>query len=164
MASQQTIGEDKRVRNNLVLKRISTIFKLEPHKLIDVFQLAEVSIKESQLEGWLKNENDPEYQPCLDIDLAGFLNGFINDARGKKEGKAAKVEHTLSNNMILRKLNIALDLQAEDVLDIFESVELTLSKHELSAFFRKPGHKHYRACEEQTLIRYLKALELKFGE
>jgi len=154
----------KRVRNNLVLKKISTTFKLDSQQLIDIFQLADVSIDASQLESWLKSDDDAEFKRCEDVNLAGFLNGFISDARGKKEGPAAKVEQNLSNNMILRKLNIALDLQADEVLEIFELVEISLSKHELSSFFRKPGHKHYRICEEQTLIQYLKALALKFGE
>ncbi|MCK5433009.1 MAG: DUF1456 family protein, partial [Gammaproteobacteria bacterium] len=33
---------------------------------------------------------------------------------------------------------------------------------ELSAFFRKPGHKHYRNCQDQVLRKFLKGLQLKY--
>ena len=62
------------------------------------------------------------------------------------------------------KLKIALDLKAHDVLHILELAEFTLSKHELSAFFRKPGHKHYRECKDQLLRNFLKGLQLKYRD
>jgi uncharacterized protein YehS (DUF1456 family) len=37
-----------------------------------------------------------------------------------------------------------------------------LSKHELSAFFRRPGHKHYRKCKDQGLRSFLKGIQIKF--
>jgi uncharacterized protein YehS (DUF1456 family) len=60
------------------------------------------------------------------------------------------------------KLKIALNLKAEDVLGILELAEFRISKHELSAFFRKPGHKHYRECKDQILRNFLQGLQLKY--
>jgi hypothetical protein len=40
---------------------------------------------------------------------------------------------------------------------------LQISKHELSAFFRKPGHKHYRECKNQMLHNFLKGLQLELS-
>ena len=37
-----------------------------------------------------------------------------------------------------------------------------ISKHELSALFRKPGHKHYRACQDQILRNFLQGMQLKY--
>ena len=59
------------------------------------------------------------------------------------------------------KLKIALNLQADDVINILKLTNVTLSKHELSAFFRKLGHKHYRECKNQMLRNFLKGLQLK---
>jgi hypothetical protein len=61
-------------------------------------------------------------------------------------------------------LKIALDLQADDILEIMQRANFTISKHELSAFFRKPGHKHYRECQEQILRKFLKGAQLKYRE
>ena len=59
------------------------------------------------------------------------------------------------------KLKIALNLKAEDVLEIMELAGLSISKHELSAFFRKPDHKHYRQCKDQIMRNFLMGLQLK---
>jgi len=60
------------------------------------------------------------------------------------------------------KLKIALNLKAEEVLAIIELAGFAMSKHELSAFFRKPGHKHYRTCHDQILRNFLKGVQLKY--
>ena len=91
-----------------------------------------------------------------------FLNGLINEKRGKKEGTQPEVETRLTNNIIFRKLKIALNLQAEDVLDILNLADFKLSKHELSAFFRKPGHKHYRECKDQILRNFLSGMQTRY--
>ena len=68
------------------------------------------------------------------------------------------------NNIILRKLKIALDLKAEDLVDILQLADFRMSKSELSAFFRKPGHKHYRECKDQVLRNFLKGMQLKYRD
>ena len=113
---------------------------------------------------WLKKEDDPQQQPCDDKTLACFLNGLINEMRGKKEGAQPTPEERLNNNIIFRKLKIALDLKAEDVLRIMELAGFTIGKSELSAFFRKPGHKHYRLCEDQILRNFLQGMQLEFRD
>jgi len=63
------------------------------------------------------------------MELVIFLNGLINDKRGKREGLQAKPERCLTNNILLRKLKIALDLKADDVLAILELGDFRFSKH-----------------------------------
>jgi len=94
--------------------------------------------------------------------LASFLDGLINEKRGKKDGPQAEPEKRLTNNIIFRKLKIALNLKDDDVLEIMSLANLRLSKHELSAFFRKPGHKNYRECQAQILRNFLKGVQLKY--
>jgi uncharacterized protein YehS (DUF1456 family) len=84
--------------------------------------------------------------------------------RGKKEGPQPDAENKLTNNIILRKLTIALNLQAEDTLEILDLADLRLSKHELSAFFRRPEHKHYRVCKDQVLRNFLFGMQLMYRE
>lgn len=148
--------------NNDILRRLRYTFDFDDSKMIAVFGLANHEVTRAQINDWLKKEDDPAYQECNDTLLATFLNGLIIDKRGKKDGPQPVPEEQLSNNIIFNKLKIALNLKAEDVLAIMELVEFSISKHELSAFFRKVGHKHYRQCKDQVLRNFLNGLQLKY--
>ena len=115
-----------------------------------------------QISDWLKKSDDPACKDCSDKELAAFLNGLISDKRGKRDEAQPKPEKRLNNNIILRKLKIALNLQDEEILHILELAALPMSKHELSAFFRKPDHKNYRSCKDQILRNFLKGLQIKY--
>jgi len=148
--------------NNDILRRIRYIFDFNDSKMIAVFGLADHQVTREQISGWLKKDDDPAYLKCSDTLLAIFLNGLINDKRGKKEGSQPEPEQRLTNNIIFRKLKIALNLKAEGILEIMDLANLRISKHELSAFFRKPDHKHYRDCKDQILRNFLKGVQLKY--
>ena len=130
--------------------------------MITVFSQADLNVTRGQVSDWLKKDDDPEQQPCDDRTLACFLNGLINEMRGKKEGTQPEPEDKLNNNIIFKKLKIALNLKAEDILRILGLADFSLSKHELSAFFRKKGHKHYRECQEQILRNFLHGIQIEY--
>ena len=130
--------------------------------MIALFALADFSATWEQVSGWLKRDDDPSCQECSDTQLVAFLNGFIIEKRGKKEGPQPVPETVLTNNVILMKLRIALNLKAEDVLEIMGLADMPISKHELSAFSRKPDHKHYRDCKDQLLRNFLKGIQVKY--
>ncbi len=148
--------------NNDVLRRIRYIFDFNDSKMIEIFALADSQVTREQISNWLKKEEDPDYQNCSDVLLATFLNGLINDKRGKKEGEQPKPEKKLTNNIIFRKLKIALNLKDDDILELLLLSDLRISKHELSAFFRRADHKHYRNCKDQILRNFLKGVQLKY--
>jgi uncharacterized protein YehS (DUF1456 family) len=148
--------------NNDILRRIRYIFDFNDSKMIAVFGLAGLQVTREEISDWLKKDDDPAFQNCSDTQLAIFLNGLINDKRGKKEGPQPDPEKRLTNNIIFMKLKIALNLKAEDVLEIMDLADLRISKHELSAFFRRPDHKHYRECKDQILRNFLKGMQLKY--
>ncbi len=150
------------MNNNDVLRRIRYVFDFGDSKMIAIFGKADHEVTRGQVSDWLKKDDDPAYQECSDTELAIFLNGLINDKRGKREGAQPEPEKQLNNNIIFMKLKIALNLKAEDVLGILELAEFRISKHELSAFFRKPGHKHYRECKDQILRNFLQGMQLKY--
>jgi len=150
------------VTNNDILRRIRYIFDFSDSKMTTIFGLADYQVTREQISNWLKKDDDPAYQKCDNTQLAAFLNGLINDKRGKKEGCQPELEEYLTNNIIFIKLKIALNLKAEDMLEIMSLANFRLSKHELSAFFRRPGHKHYRKCKDQALRNFLKGVQLKF--
>ncbi len=148
--------------NNDVLRRIRYIFDIDDSGMIAVFAAADLTVTRSEVSDWLKKDDDADFARCEDELLATFLNGFINEKRGKREGPAAIPESKLTYNIVFMKLKIALNMQAEDVLAVLEQGGSVISKHELSAFFRKPGHKHYRECKAQILRHFLKGLQLKY--
>lgn len=148
--------------NNDILRRIRYIFDFNDTKVITIFGLADSKVTREQISDWLKKDDDPAYKACSDTQLATFLNGLIIHKRGKKDGPQPKPEKKLNNNIIFRKLKIALNLKEEETLAILELANLKISKHELSAFFRREDHKHYRACKDQILRNFLNGLQLKF--
>jgi len=114
---------------------------------------------------------------CNYFMLESFLNGFIIFKRGKQDSKLeqqdSKLEQpkrpTLSikdsrsvNNVMMKKLKIALALSSEDMLDILKEVGVILTKGELSAVFRKEGHKNYKECGDRYARNFLKGLAVKY--
>ena len=150
---------------NDVLRRIRYIFDFNDKTMISIFALGGQTVTRSQLSNWLKKEEDSNYEKCQDIDLSVFLNGLIVYKRGPNTNPNAKkpvAEHYLTNNGIFMKLKIALNLKAEEIIELLASTGFKISKHELSAFFRKPGNRHYRECKSQLLRNFIKGLKMKY--
>ena len=148
--------------NNDILRRIRYTFNFEDAIMIKIFGLADLEVTRAQISDWLKKDFDDDYQAINDKTFATFLNGLINLKRGKREGEQPQPEKQLTNNIILMKLKIALNLKSDDILDILSINDIRISEHELSAFFRKPGHKHFRECKDQVLRNFLKGIQAKY--
>ncbi len=144
--------------NNSILRRVRYTFDFKDLEMIDIFALANVNVNVSQIISWLKKEEDPEFKFIEDKDLAAFLNGFIVLKRGKKDGVDLINEDKLNNNIIFRKIKIALNLKVEDIIDIFKAVDFKVSKHEITAIFRNPKQRQYRECQNQFLRAFLQGL------
>ena len=149
--------------NNDILRRIRYIFDFNDSKMMVLFRAADSQTSRADISDWLKKDEDPAYKICSDEQFAIFLDGFITEKRGKREGAPSRApEKKLNNNIIFNKLKIALNLKADDVLSVLALADLRISSHELSAFFRKPGHKHYRECKDQVLRNFLQGLQKKY--
>lgn len=150
--------------NNDILRRIRYVFDLDDSNVISIFGLAGREVTRADISDLLKKEEDENFKECNDETLAVFLNGFITEKRGAKDGPKPEPEKVLSNNQIMMKLKIALNLKAEDILEFLSLGDFKISKHELSAFFRKPSHKHYRECKDQVLRKLLGGLQKKYRD
>ena len=150
--------------NNDILRRIRYIFDYSDDKMVALFALADYTTTRAEVSDWLKKEDDSNHKVCADVFLATFLNGLIVDKRGKKQGPQPVPEKQINNNIIFNKLKIALNLKAEDVLALMALADFRISKHELSAFFRKAQHRHYRECKDQCLRSFLKGMQLKYRD
>ncbi|MGN6645361.1 MAG: DUF1456 family protein [Cytophaga sp.] len=150
------------MNNNDILRRLRYTFDFNDTKMIALFALGDKEVTRAEISNWLKREDDPEFQELYDRELAVFLNGFIIDKRGKKDGPAPVPEKSLNNNTIFRKLKIALNLQDDGILEILALADMSFSKHELSALFRNPGQSQYRPCKDQVLRNFIHGLQLKY--
>ena len=70
-------------------------------------------------------------------------------------------KRTMTNNDILKKLRIALNLKDTDIIDILKLADFDISKSELSAFFRSEDHRNYKECGDQILRRFLNGLIIR---
>lgn len=152
------------MKNNDCLRRIRYILDFSDSKMIAIFGLANVETDRKEISAWLKQDDDEDFEECSDSSFAAFLNGMIVALRGEKEGDTPRVETRLNNNMVFIKLKIALSLKADEILQILKSAGQEISRHELSAFFRRPDHKHYRECKDQILRNFLNGLRINYRE
>jgi uncharacterized protein YehS (DUF1456 family) len=148
--------------NNDILRQIRYAFEYSDDDMMALFASAGMEATRSQVCDWLKKEEEDSYVKMEDKELATFLNGFINEKRGKKEGPPMRPEDNLNNNIIFRKLKIALNLDDVEILSILDLANMRVSKHELSAFFRKPTQRQYRKCNDQFLRNFLYGMQLKY--
>ena len=147
--------------NNDIFRRLRYIFDYNDEKMMEIFEQADMPVPRARLSDWLKKDFDEEMREINDFELATFLTGLIHSLRGKREGPQPTVESELNNNIIFRKLRIALNLKDTDIIELFNLVEMPIGKHELSAFFRRPTQSQYRECQDQYLRNFLHGLQVK---
>ena len=152
------------MKNNDVLRRIRYIFDFSDSKMISLFKDGGIEVTRAQISDWLKRDDSLDFKELTDMMLARFLNGLIIEKRGKKDGPQPEPEQQITNNITFRKLKIALNLQAEDIIDIFNLTDFQMKKSELSSFFRKPGHRNYTKCKPQVLRSFLRGAQVKYRE
>ncbi len=175
------------MNNDDVLIRLRYALDIKNTDMVEIFKLGGIEVtKEEVLEMLTKSKNSYPNEADSDGDLAenddvikcnnnmleSFLNGFIIFKRGKQDPKpgqpdrqAMSVKNNESvNNLILKKLKIALALTSEDMLEILEEVGVIITKGELSALLRKKGHKNYKECGDRYARNFLKGLSVKYRE
>ncbi len=151
--------------NNDILRQLRYALNINDSTMIEIFKLADHEIEQSNLTGFLKKEDEEGFVNCNDDVLGYFLDGLILQKRGRKEikpGETRKSESRLTNNTILKKLRIALELKEDDMLGILKLANVDISKSELTALFRREGHKNYKECGDQFLRKFLKGLSIRY--
>jgi len=150
---------------NDLLRRLRYALNLSTEGITEIFRLVQVDIPPVDVLKLLKKEEEPGFVSCDDSRLNRFLDGLIISRRGAVEGKAPRDSQegvVLTNNLILRKLRIALQLQDEAMLAIFRAAGIGISKPELSALFRASDHRNYKECGDQLLRNFVKGLTLHY--
>lgn len=149
--------------NNAVLRSLRYALNYNDARMAEILALggyrSEKGGQETLMKSLLKQEDEPGFMVCSDEALIRFLDALIVHRRGPSD-QARKNEpiSSINNNMILKKLRIAFELREEEMISTFALGEFEISGTELSALFRRPGHKNYRHCGDQLLRKFLKGL------
>ena len=148
--------------NNYILRRLRYALNINDVSMIELFKLSEYEMTPSHLTNLFKPEDDEAYVECSDHVMESFLDGLIFHKRGKKEGPAKKLDSPLTNNVVLKKIRIALEFKEDDMIAIFKLANIDVSKSELTALFRREGHKHYKECGDQFFRNFLTGLTIRY--
>ena len=163
--------------NNDILIRLRYALDMKDADIVEIFKLGGIELTiEDVLKILIKVDDDVDIEEnedimnCNNFMLESFLNGFIIFKRGEqdlKSDKTTKVVLSMNNsrsvnNVLLKKLKIALALSSEDMIDILEEAGVMITKGELSAVFRKEGHKNYKECGDRYIRNFLKGLAIKY--
>ena len=161
------------MNNNDILIRLRYAFDIKDIGMVEIFKMGGIEVTKEEVQMMLKKSNEADNEAdmiCSNSMLDSFLNGFIIFKRGKQEPKPGHVEKPAVaiqskenvNNIVLKKVKIALALTSEDILAILEEAGITISKGELGAVLRKEGHKNYKECGDRYVRNFLKGLALRY--
>jgi uncharacterized protein YehS (DUF1456 family) len=149
--------------NNDLLRRLRYALNLNGVSIAETCVLAGHEIGPVEVLNLLKKEDEKGFVICDDAVMCAFLDGLISSRRGPRDalpGAVPASEGLLNNNLILRKLRIALELTDADMLAIFKQAGVSLSKPELSALFRGVGQRNFKECGDQLLRNFVRGLTL----
>jgi uncharacterized protein YehS (DUF1456 family) len=147
--------------NNDVLRSLRYMLDLGDAHVAEIARLADpaLNLDKAEVQACLRKEGEPGYAECSDRVLAHFLDGLVLQRRGRDESQPPRpVEKRITNNLVLKKLRVAFELKDEDMHAIFDQAGFPVTKPELSALFRQPAHRNYRACGDQMLRNFLRGL------
>ncbi len=172
------------MNNNDILIRLRYALDIKDTDMMKIFKLGGITVTREELQRMLlKPKNNSNHDSdedefianddmmiCNNYILESFLNGFIILKRGKQESKPGEPEKQVFmmknnktvNNVLLKKVKIALSLTGEDMLDIFKDVGANLSNSELSAVLRREGQRNYKECGDRYVRNFLKGLAIRY--
>ncbi len=148
------------MKTNDILYKIKKALNLSQKEMLEAYKLAEYNMDTEHLDSLLKRRQDEGSKLCSYEELGVFLDGFVILKRGpspKKNNNDEIVE--LTNNLILKKLRIAMELKEAETEIIFSLGEAKLSKQQLASLFRKEGHKNFKECSDELLLSFLDGLD-----
>ncbi len=173
------------MNNNDILIRLRYALDIKDIDMVTIFKFGGIEVTTEEVKKMLiKSKDGYHHETDTDFDIddnnvdfkcdnnmfESFLNGFIIYKRGKQEKKEGQSDNpTLSiidnrsvNNVMLKKLKIALALTSDDMLQIFNLVGVNITKGELSAVLRKEGQRNYKECGDRYARNFLKGLAIKY--
>jgi len=162
--------------NNDILIRLRYALDIKNKDMVEIFKLGGMDFTKEEVLNMLIKVNDEEEAPeeyikCNNKMVEAFLNGFITFKRGPQKPKSGQPEgpppvsgKESPNNMLLKKVKIALALTSEEMLDLLYDGGVNVSKGELGAILRNPSHRNYKECGDRFVRNFLRGLTYKYRE
>ena len=148
--------------NNDFLRRLRYALNIRDNTMVQIFKKGNIIVTREDVINFLKKDIDEGFKKLNNNDLIAFLDGLIIQKRGKREDGTpipqVKVTKNNLNNILLRKLRIALSFKSYDMIKIFKLGGIEISEGELSALFRSEDHKNYKECGDKYVRVFLKGL------
>lgn len=165
--------------NNDILIRLRYALDIKNTDMVEIFKLGGIKVTKDEVLKMLTKPKesyddeddyeveDDESMKLNNATLESFLNGLITFKRGRQEPKPGQPEtpalsNESVNNILLKKVKIALALTSEDMIDILAKAGVTITKGEVGAILRKKGHKNYKECGDKYARNFLKGLAVKY--
>ena len=148
--------------NNDFLRRLRYALNIKDNIMIQIFKKGNIIVTREDVIDYLKKDTDDGFKKLSNNDLISFLDGLIIQKRGNREDgtpvPTIKITKNNLNNILLRKLRIALAFKSYDMIRIFKLGGIEISEGELSALFRSENHKNYKECGDKYIRIFLKGL------
>ena len=148
--------------NNDFLRRLRYALNIKDNIMIQIFKKGNIIVTREDIIDYLKKDIDDGFKKLSNNDLISFLDGLIIQKRGNREDgtpvPTIKITKNNLNNILLRKLRIALAFKSYDMIRIFKLGGIEISEGELSALFRSENHKNYKECGDKYIRVFLKGL------
>ena len=148
------------VGTNDIFFRIKKALSLSNEEILKIYALEDYRMRQERLDEILKSHQVDSIEPCSHEELGVFLDGLIALKRGPSPQKPSDNEAVeLTNNLILKKLRVALKLKEPETEIIFGLGDAQLSKQELKSLFRKEDHKNFKPSSDTLLMAFLEGLD-----
>lgn len=164
------------MNNNDILIRLRYALDLKNQEMIEIFDLGGMKIDPLKLGELLtKQPDDKDLMRdafCDAKTLETFLNGLIIFKRGKQEIKPGTTppkpfqitNQDSVNNVLLKKVRIALSMTSDDILDVLHLAGVYASPSEISAILRKEGQRNYMVCGDRYARNFLKGITMRYRQ
>ncbi|WP_080145983.1 DUF1456 family protein [Marinilactibacillus piezotolerans] len=172
------------MNNNDRLVRLRYALDIKDTDMVEIFKLGETDVTKADVQEMLTKQNSQAEadddsktenvyaKACDNYMFESFLNGLIIFKRGRQEtkpGESKKPNRMIKNdrsvnNVLLKKVKIALSLTSDDMLDILDDAGVFISNSELSAVLRREGQRNYKECGDRYARNFLKGLALHYRE
>lgn len=157
--------------NNEFNRRIRYALRLDDAETVRLMKLGGQRVLLDEVVGYRCKEGEELYLACPDDALLALLDGLVLDRRGPPPATITSVtpeqdpeSRTVSNNLVLKQLRIALALRTEAIHALIVEGGGKIGRSEVGAFFRSPQARNYRRSGDQVVRWFLAGLAARRGQ
>ena len=148
------------MQTNDILFKLKKALSLENKQIIEAYKLADYEMKEDRLSNIMKRRQDKGFETATFEELGVFLDGLVLLKRGASDKVVNEDEVVeLTNNLILKKVRVAMELKESELVILFALAEVALTKRQIGSLFRKEGGKNFKVCSDELLNAFLEGLD-----